>query len=373
MFRRQRRNYKGESWNTLTDSTDFYGDSEEAQQRKRRKGCLVWVALASILLAGIFLSARNHRSAPTEALSPIVTQTEATIAVRTTDENLITITPDVTQTSFPEPAATLLSSSLPAAVDSYDPDALGQMMLGLVNEERQKAGMQVVVWDPFAAEVGRLHAEDMVTNGYFSHWNREGLGPDHRYSLAGGYHAVFENLHAYSYTYGDGRGAPIEDWSAVIQNAHNGLMESSGHRANILDPVHTHIGIGMAYDLETGQFKLAQEFTNQYTVLSQPLPQETASGDDVVVAGQIIGARLSNALLNVAYEPFPVPLNLDEFRRSSTYTSLAVSVETRQIDLVFSEIVTLNHSPQPGMYHIRLFADFGEDQTLILDHIIWTQ
>jgi hypothetical protein len=51
----------------------------------------------------------------------------------------------------------------------------------------------------------------MVKANYFSHWNQVGLGPDHRYALAGGLHAVRENLHAYANTYGDGQGAP---WKA---------------------------------------------------------------------------------------------------------------------------------------------------------------
>lgn len=371
MFRRQRRNHKDEPWNTLTDSTDFYGDSEETLPRKRRKGCLVWVALASILLAGIFLNARTRRSTPTEALSPIVTQTEAAIVARTTDENTITVTPRLAQTSIPEPAVTFLSPSLPSAADNYDPDALGQMMLGLVNEEREKAGMQAVVWDPFAAEVGRLHAEDMVTYGYFSHWNREGLGPDHRYSLAGGYHAVFENLHAYTYTYGDGRGAPIEDWSAVIANAHSGLMESPGHRANILDPAHTHLGIGMAYASETGQFRLAQEFTNQYVFLTELIPDTLKLGDSFWVAGNLSDTDIDELVLSLSFEPYPVPMSVDQLNRTGLYTSPAIQIWGTQLQTHFEEPVYLPNDLSPGVYHCRIFSIGATAQVLLVDRAIW--
>jgi uncharacterized protein YkwD len=40
------------------------------------------------------------------------------------------------------------------------------------------------------------HAENMLTNGYFSHWDTNGYKPYVRYTLAGGQGAVNENIAA---------------------------------------------------------------------------------------------------------------------------------------------------------------------------------
>ncbi|MCL4266922.1 MAG: CAP domain-containing protein [Anaerolineae bacterium] len=292
----------------------------------------------------------------TPALPPA---TPATTALSTT----IPIT-----TSIPTP--TVSGQQLEPAFDAHDPVVLAALMLELVNTARQENSLAPVSWDTTAVLAGQRHAEDMVQANYFSHWNREGLGPDHRYTLAGGQHAVMENLHAFSYTYDDGQGAPIEDWAEVIHNAHTGLMNSPGHRDNILDPAHTHVGIGMAYNAETGQFRLAQEFTNQYGRLSPPLPSQAAPGDTIIVRGHLTGNNLSNPLLNLAYEPLPTPMSQETLNRTSTYQSAAQSITTRQIGLVFDENVILDNHAPAGLYHIRLFVDVAGEQALVVDHVI---
>lgn len=145
-------------------------------------------------------------------------------------------------------------------------------------------------------------------------------------------------------------------------------MNSPGHRANILEPAHTHVGISMAYNPQTGQFRLAQEFTNQYTRLAQPLPQQVGPDDSILVRGQFVGADLSNPLLQLAYEPFPQPLSLDELAQTNTYTSAAVDVETRQVALVLDETIRLNQA-SPGFYHVRLFVDVQGQQALVLNQV----
>lgn len=275
--------------------------------------------------------------------------------------------PLATQTKELTPTPPLTPS--PASTFIYDPQALQQQALTLINQDRQRHSLNPVGWDQTAAQAGVVHAQDMVENGYFSHWNLAGLGPDHRYSLAGGKHAVMENLHAFSYKFDNGQGAPIEDWEVVIVQAQEGLMNSPGHRANILDPAHTHVGIGMAYDAASGQFYLAQEFSNQYVTLAETLPLNAQPGSNLLLRGQINEEDLSRLLFSLAYEPFPAPLSLQELAQRSTYTSLAESVEVRALDMVFDEAVILGN--QPGLYHVRLFVDIAGQQVLVMDHVVW--
>lgn len=102
-------------------------------------------------------------------------------------------------------------------------------MFDLVNEERQKRGIKPLVWDEKRAEVGRKHSEDMFRRGYFSHYSPEGKDVGDKLEEAGiSYTVAGENL------------ALAPD----VSRAHTGLMNSEGHRRNILDPAFHKIGIG---------------------------------------------------------------------------------------------------------------------------------
>ncbi|CAN5170561.1 hypothetical protein BH23CHL1_BH23CHL1_04670 [soil metagenome] len=104
-----------------------------------------------------------------------------------------------------------------------------EQMLQLVNEERIAVGLQPLEMDPELAEVARAHSEDMFLNGYFSHESPTTGSPFDRINAAGiSYVVAGENLAL----------AP------TLNVAHEGLMDSPGHRANILEPSFGRAGIG---------------------------------------------------------------------------------------------------------------------------------
>ena len=110
------------------------------------------------------------------------------------------------------------------------PDSVSeQQMLALVNEERLKAGAREFIWDESLAEIGRLHSKDMFKRGYFSHFSPEGKDVGDR---------LLENGVEYSYAGENLALAPN------VTRAHTGLMNSEGHRRNILNPAFGKIGIG---------------------------------------------------------------------------------------------------------------------------------
>ncbi len=103
-------------------------------------------------------------------------------------------------------------------------------MLELVNEERRAAGLAPLAPDPELTEVARRHSADMWARGYFAHVTPDGRDPfdriregEVRFLTAG------ENLAL----------AP------TVAVAHTGLMNSPGHRANILRPQFGRVGIGI--------------------------------------------------------------------------------------------------------------------------------
>jgi len=150
-----------------------------------------------------------------------------------------------------QPTATKVATSLPSLVAAGDelpqPEiaALCQVMLEAINADRTAQGLSPVAWDETAARAEQAHAEEMASAGYSSHWDLSGHGPDYRYAQASGQDVAMENLYTYWYGYNDGRPVPIEDWPQVIREAEASLMQSPGHRQNILDPAHTHVGWGL--------------------------------------------------------------------------------------------------------------------------------
>ena len=234
-------------------------------------------------------------------------------------------------------------------------------MLGAINEDRAAAGLQPVVWDQFAADVGAAHAQEMVTYGYFSHWDLAGRGPDLRYALAGGIETVNENLHLYWLRYDDGRGAPIEDWEAVVLAGQQGLMDSPGHRANILDPAHTHVGIGMSYDAETGTLAIAQEFINRYVALENPAPA-AIRGERYLLRGSAVSG-ISNLVVNIRYLPHPDPLSIAQleqkpstYQSESTFFDYGVAQLNDGLELVFE----LPADAPPGIYLVCLWGEMAQ-------------
>jgi len=103
-------------------------------------------------------------------------------------------------------------------------------MLELVNAERAKVGAPQLEWEEGLVQVGRKHSEDMFERGYFSHYSPEGKDVGDRLDASGiNYSYAGENLAL----------APNVD------RAHTGLMNSEGHKRNILDPAFGKIGIGV--------------------------------------------------------------------------------------------------------------------------------
>ena len=123
---------------------------------------------------------------------------------------------------------------------------LEMKMLELVNQERTKRGLKPVMWDPELVPVARSHSQDMFARSYFSHYTPEGKDPfDRMKSASIKYFSAGENLAL----------------GPTLKICHDGLMNSPGHRANILNPSYGRLGIGI---LDGGAYGLmiSQEFRN---------------------------------------------------------------------------------------------------------------
>ena len=118
------------------------------------------------------------------------------------------------------------------------------LMLGLINEERDRHGLSQVSMG--SNDAAQAHADDLLAGCTAGHWGTDGLKPYMRYSLAGGYQHNAENVSGLSYCVGFGYVS--EGPSEGVREAMDGLMTSPGHRDNILDPRHAFVNIGVAND-----------------------------------------------------------------------------------------------------------------------------
>lgn len=128
---------------------------------------------------------------------------------------------------------------------STDPDAEKQMLV-LVNKERSSRGLGLLRSNGPLQQVARAHCTDMFARGYFSHYTPDGLSPFDRMDQANiEYQAAGENL----------------AYAPDVPIAHQGLMNSPGHRANILSKNFNQVGIGVINAGIYGRM-FCQEFSN---------------------------------------------------------------------------------------------------------------
>lgn len=208
-----------------------------------------------ILMAGFFWATANVMPA-----SPV---TSPTVVAATLPSAAFAVKAPVLMAAVP--ASTLpkarLAWELPAAPAS--PDALAaeeQEFIEKVNAERTQRGLNALAVDPLLVRTARAHSREMCDLTYFNHHSptpgmttpmdrylkalhdRGSANPD---SLLIGeniyYCSVFNDV--YNVDYG-----------------HRALMNSPGHRANILETRFTKIGLGV-YRNEKGEFWVTEMFT----------------------------------------------------------------------------------------------------------------
>jgi uncharacterized protein YkwD len=207
-------------------------------------GVILAAVLSALLMAlplSEGLSERTRDSVLANRLAVYAEQLEARLRPVFGDAisrtlNLLTIRPDSDE-----------RVTLPFKVTSTRPRPdLEQRMLDLVNQERARAGLRPLAPDPELTEVARKHSADMFARGYFAHDTPEGLSPFDRMKAANvRFLTAGENLAL----------AP------TLSVAHTGLMNSPGHRENILRPQFGRVGIGIM-DGGIRGLMVSQEFRN---------------------------------------------------------------------------------------------------------------
>ena len=124
--------------------------------------------------------------------------------------------------------------------------SLEKTLFELVNQERQKMGLQAVRFSADLSRLARRHSQDMASREELTHSSSDGKSYLERLKEAG-FHfiAIGENV-AYSNTY-------------QPELIHKGLMDSPGHRENILTPGFDEVGIAAVFRKGSGYY-VTQDF-----------------------------------------------------------------------------------------------------------------
>lgn len=182
--------------------------------------------------------------------------------------------------------------------------------LSIINQNRTIFGLAPVTLSPIPS--GQQHADSMLQNAYFSHWDTQGFKPYMRYSLLNGTGFVEENV-AYEYstlpTF-----TSMQKVDKVINDLEWQMMNNdticcnNGHRDNILNPYHNRVSIGVAYDSTHVYF--VEDFETHLVNFKTPIVQ----GNSVSLIGNT-SQSLNPSSIEVFYDSPPTqltPTQLDE-------------------------------------------------------------
>ena len=191
-----------------------------------------------------------------------------------------------------------------------------QFMLGLINEERRRAGVpEVSLGDNNAAQI---QAENSIRDCVSGHWGTDGLGPSMRYSLAGGYQSNSENASGYNYCLSPEerpRYRAIQSVQEAIRRTMSGYLNSPGHRDNILRPWHRKVNLGLSWD--THQMWNVQHFEGDYVDCSVPPTIQGTTLSMRCTTKEVLPAM--SFAQKVVFDPPPHTLTRGQIARSYSY------------------------------------------------------
>lgn len=140
--------------------------------------------------------------------------------------------PDPTPVPQPEPKPNPEPQPQPSGLTARE-----QQMLDLVNKDRIAHGLRPLEVDMRLTRLARLKSQDIVDNKYFAHKSPT-------------YGTCFDMFRANNITFL--RGGENLSKAGNVLVSHMRLMNSTNHRANLLTPQYTHIGIGIVNNTPSG-------------------------------------------------------------------------------------------------------------------------
>ena len=178
------------------------------------------IAISSVLIFSVFTSAAN-----THTVVKGDTMWRIAVKYRVGLSEIIEVNPQISNPALIYPGQIITIPSIDNETRRYETE-----VVRLVNVERSKKGLTPLTEDWQLSRVARYKSQDMCDKNYFSHTSPTYGSPFNMMKNFGiSYRSAAENI-------AKGQSTP----EAVVK----AWMNSSGHRANILNPSFTKIGVG---------------------------------------------------------------------------------------------------------------------------------
>ncbi|NUW44206.1 CAP domain-containing protein [Nonomuraea rhodomycinica] len=178
---------------------------------------------------------------PTASPSPSGTRTSSprpTPTASPSPSRTVTATPTRTPTTKPTPTSTSTSGTVGSTEENE--------VVRLTNAERAKGGCQPLKHDPQLHKAAYDHSADMAAQNYFSHTSKDGR-------------SFMDRIRGAGFTGGTGWAENIAMGQPSPASVVEAWMNSSGHKANIMNCKYTLIGVGAAKNSK-GQIYWTQDF-----------------------------------------------------------------------------------------------------------------
>lgn len=177
------------------------------------------VVLIVILSVSVFATATTHMVVKGDTLWKIAVRYQVGLS------EIKSANPQISNYDLIYPNQVINIPSTDSSATAYEKE-----VIRLVNEERAKNGLKALTYDWQLARVARYKSQDMKDNNYFSHTSPV-------------YGSPFQMMKSFGISYKTA-GENIARGQATPRAVVDAWMNSSGHRANILNSSFTHIGVG---------------------------------------------------------------------------------------------------------------------------------
>ncbi|MBN6054304.1 CAP domain-containing protein [Nonomuraea sp. RK-328] len=218
-------------------ATDYRGSTGKSKAVK-----LTCSPVATPSPSATATSTATTTATPTASSSPSGTPTKptstATPTPTSTPTRTVTPTPTRTATAKPTPTSTSTSGTVGSTEENE--------VVRLTNAERAKGGCQPLKHDPQLRKAAFDHSADMAAQNYFSHTSKDGR-------------TFMDRIRGAGFTGGTGWAENIAMGQPTPASVVQAWMNSSGHKANIMNCKYTLIGVGAAKNSK-GQIYWTQDF-----------------------------------------------------------------------------------------------------------------
>lgn len=177
------------------------------------------IAMGAVMFATNVSAATSHTVVSGDTMWKIAVKYEVGLS------EIKAANPQISNPNLIYPGQVLNIPAGDPSVFSYEKE-----VVRLINEIRVQNGLKELTYDWELSRVARYKSQDMKDNKYFSHTSPV-------------YGSPFQMIKNFGITYRSA-GENIARGQSTPQAVVNAWMNSSGHRANILNSSFTHIGVG---------------------------------------------------------------------------------------------------------------------------------